>query len=98
MLGGPIRCLQPSNIRVVVFSIRGFASGISAIIRTFPSKKYCRSIRKFRSIYNCIFEDPILPKDKNALNSLYSGITPNGDITDNRIWYSGIDKLLQKRP
>lgn len=55
MLGAPDTLPIPSNIRVVVFSIRGFASGISAIIRTFPSKKYCRSIRQFRSIYNCIF-------------------------------------------
>ena len=46
-------------------------------------------------LYNCIFEDPILPKDKNALNSLCLGRTLNGDITDNRIWYSGVDKLLQ---
>ena len=46
-------------------------------------------------LYNCIFEDPILPKDTNVLNSLCLGRIPNGDITDNEIWYSGVDKLLQ---
>ena len=46
-------------------------------------------------LYNCIFEDPILPKDKDVLDSLCTGRILNGDIADNKIWYSGVDKLLQ---
>jgi len=46
-------------------------------------------------LYGCIFEDPILPKDKGVLDSLRTGRILNGDIADNKIWYSGVDKLLQ---